>query len=639
MITLTGPADVAFAMVLSFTPLTPPVASPWGPVGVDITQSVVVGGLTDNLGTTTYPNVFPAAFVGLTLYAQALVFDPGYTNGAAVSTDGMGNAATTVQVVASTNVTTSGTITFQDPIYVIGQGYPTSSTVNTPVRFADLELVNATTMAVMQTGATDNTGGYSFTFAPQTDPVFVRVRTSTDNSPSLYRIRVRMAPAGGASPTATEPIWSRSSPNFSGDTTNTAASWTIPVAPGTSQTASFHSAPFNMMEIMQRVQDAVRPTLGVLAQVSAYTTPNEGTTGAFYGGVEGGEHYIFISGGTAGSAESSDTDFYDDGVLGHEFGHFLEAVTFGSSSFGGFHTTGQRTMPNLAYGEGFGTWLGGVALQNPIYADGGGFGPLSEVGFTNNLESDPFQTGLPHQTDGPHGIYDETTVFETLWDLVDGAPGQPADTDGDGIAISLDQIFAAMSTFDDNSSIYLGLLLSKLDAANGGPIPTAALTTLSTSPEPTGWTYPPVGTDVWPTLLTVGAAPVAGTIDATAAGTTGTYPSGNDWYNVHEANQLYRFVATQTSHTVTLTHTSPSGGAIPNNLDLATTNPRGPYTNTMVAGGPGINVHTINYSGLTVGNSYVVWVRGWTSPSDPTSLFAFGSLDAAQATGFTVQVQ
>ena len=636
---LTAQPNQMVALGLSFLAVSPPMTTAWGPLGIDTNIGVAFVAMTDGSGAFSHSIQVPVGFVNATLYGQALAFDPAYANGALLSSDGMGNAATAIGISASGNVTTSGTITFEDPVYVAGQGYPAANTVHTAVRFADLELVNANTLAVIQTGTTDGLGAYSFTFPTQADPVFVRAKTSTDGSPSLYRIRVRMAPAGGATPTATEPIWSRSSPNFAGNANNNAASWDIRVNPGTSQTDNFDSAPFNMLEVMQRVQDGVRSTLGVLTQVSAYTTPNEGTTGAFYGGTAGGEHYVFISGGAAAAAESSDTDFYDDGVLGHEFGHFLEAVTFGTSSFGGFHSGGERTIPSLAYGEGFGTWIGGVALGNPIYADGGGFGINSVVGFTNNLESDPSHTGLPNQIDGPQGIHDEYVVFETLWDLVDGGPDLPTDLDNDGIGLSLAQVFAMMSTYTSNDPIYLMTLLSKLDVANGGPVPTANLTALSSSPEPTGWTYPPVGSDVWPTPLTIGATPLAGTIDATAGGTIGYYPPGDDWYNVAEANQFYKFVATQTSHTITLSHTAPSGGSVPNDLDLATLNARSPFWNAMVDGGPNIATHVIQHTGLTIGDTYLVWVRGWTSPGSPNNLFASGNLNAAQSTTFTVQVQ
>jgi hypothetical protein len=635
--TLTSQPNAPLFLGLSFAQAAVPLPLPYGVLGLP-QDATLLFGLLDGLGSYSYSLFIPTGYSGLTLYAQALVLDPLFPAGAQLSTNGLGGLTSAVAIASAGSITTSGVITFQDPVYVPGTGYP-GTTVNTPVRFADLELVNANTLAVMQTGASNNAGAYSFNHAPQADPVFVRVKASTNNSQALYRIRVRMAPAGGATPTATEPIWSRSSANFAGNASNSSANFTIPVDPGTSQTANFDSAPFNILEIMQRVQDGVRTQLGVLAQVSAYVTPNEGTLGAFYGGVAGGEHYLFLSGGAAGAAASSDSDFYDDGVIGHEFGHFLEHVTFGSSSYGGTHWFGQRTIPSLAYGEGFGTWIGGVAQGNPLYADGGGFGANSVVGFTINLESDPSHTGLPHQANGPHGIYDEVVVLETLWDLIDGAPGQPADTDGDGIALNIGQVFAAMSTFTDNDSIYLLRLLSKLDSANGGPLATAQLASLATSPEATGWTYPPVGSDNWPTPLVVGAAATAGSLDATSTGTTGAYPSGDEWFNTADGNRLFRFTATQTTHTITLTHTSPAGGAVPNDLDLATLNARGPYTNTMVSGGAGINAHVITHSGLTVGNSYVVWVRGWTAPGDPTQLFAFGSLVAAQATGFTVRVQ
>ncbi|MCA9321540.1 MAG: hypothetical protein KDB53_12425, partial [Planctomycetes bacterium] len=510
-----------------------------------------------------------------------------------------------------------------------------NSTIMTPIRFADVELVNANTMQVMQTGATDGAGAYSFTFPPQNDSVFVRVIAATDQSTLLYRIRIRMS-TGAGTPVGTEPIWSRASANFSGTTTNTTANWTVLVNPGSSTTANFDSAPFNILDIMQKVQDGVRSVVGTLPQLHGYVTPNQGDSDAFYGGNDqSGAKYVFIGGGAAGMAASSDTNFFDDGVIGHEFGHFLESAVFKVSSYGGYHEVGQRTIPNVAYGEGFGTWVGGVALNTPLYADAGGFGATTLPGFTFNLESEPVHGTVPHTGTGPHGIYDEIVVFELLWDIVDGGSG-PVDTDNDGISIPLSQVITAMASFTVNDFITIESLLQKLDSANGGPIPTASLTALMTL-EQTGLSYPPVGTDIIPTPLTVGGAALVRSIDATSAGTPGPYPA--DCYNVAEANAFFSFVATSTSHQVFLDHVAPNGGNIPNDLDVAVLNPNNPFTDVFVEGGTGVDIHQVNATGLTVGNTYIVWVRGWTSSANPFDLFGSLPLNAASLTTYAISVQ
>ncbi|MCA9321447.1 MAG: hypothetical protein KDB53_11960, partial [Planctomycetes bacterium] len=191
--------------------------------------------------------------------------------------------------------------------------------------------------------------------------------------------------------------------------------------------------------------------------------------------------------------------------------------------------------------------------------------------------------------------------------------------------------------FTVNDFINIYTLFARLDSANGGPLSTATLTGL-VNHEVSGVIYPPVGPAQFPTPLTIGGLPQAGMIDATPSGTQGSYPSG-DFANVAEANAFFTFVATATSHTIMMDHTLPNGGNIPNDLDVAVLEPTSPFNISFVDGGPGVDTHVVTASGLTVGNTYVVWVRGWTSPSFPFDLFAGPPLNAASATTFTVTVQ
>ncbi len=64
-----------------------------------------------------------------------------------------------------------------------------------------------------------------------------------------------------------------------------------------------------------------------------------------------------------------DTDEFDQGVIGHEFGHYLQDVLSYSDTPGGNHGTTEFKDASLAYGEGYGTAIGGLLTGTPHYTD------------------------------------------------------------------------------------------------------------------------------------------------------------------------------------------------------------------------------------------------------------------------------
>jgi len=115
-----------------------------------------------------------------------------------------------------------------------------------------------------------------------------------------------------------------------------------------------------------------------------------------------GRRNIYILGTPA------DTDEYDDAVLLHEFGHFVEDVLSRSDSPGGFHD-GRPTDPRLAWGEGYGTYFGGELADSSLYLDGSA-GGVMRLELNNDHElADP---------DDPRGIRQlarELMVGAILW--------------------------------------------------------------------------------------------------------------------------------------------------------------------------------------------------------------------------------
>lgn len=117
---------------------------------------------------------------------------------------------------------------------------------------------------------------------------------------------------------------------------------------------------------------------------------------------------------------NSDDDGYDDTVILHETGHYVEDTQGRSDSPGGGHD-GSPTDPRLAWSEGFSTYWNYAVRNAPYYMDSnanGGWGSDGEANLTLASE-----TGTMSQD------ISEETVSEILWDL-----GDAVGTDDDSVA-------------------------------------------------------------------------------------------------------------------------------------------------------------------------------------------------------------
>lgn len=107
---------------------------------------------------------------------------------------------------------------------------------------------------------------------------------------------------------------------------------------------------------------------------------------------------------------NDDTDEFDDHVIIHEYGHYIEDNLSRSDSIGGSHSGGDLLDPRVAYGEGFGNAWSGIVTDNPVYEDS--FGNLQGSGFDIDVENDSV-------TAAQDGWFSETSVQRVLYDLYD----------------------------------------------------------------------------------------------------------------------------------------------------------------------------------------------------------------------------
>jgi hypothetical protein len=144
-----------------------------------------------------------------------------------------------------------------------------------------------------------------------------------------------------------------------------------------------------------------------------------------------GERELYILGGSNGNTKTADTDHFDDSVIIHEYGHFLEDVYGNSTSPGGSHNGNFIIDPRLAWSEGWANFLQGAVLT--VGAPVRGKYYIDTVGYSNDsIDSgdagsisiifDLSESGTAASSDrvsvSGEGTFRELSVSRTLYKIV-----------------------------------------------------------------------------------------------------------------------------------------------------------------------------------------------------------------------------
>ncbi|MBN1443157.1 MAG: hypothetical protein JXA90_10630, partial [Planctomycetes bacterium] len=316
---------------------------------------------------------------------------------------------------------------------------------------------------------------------------------------------------------------------------------------------------FNIVDVIQRAAlfwltaTSIEPAAAVVHWESG-GFDQEGT---FYDPSSG---LIFVIGGSGDLQDRTDTDEFDDVIVAHEYMHFLSANHSHSSSPGGAHG-GEDLVPNLAFDEALADWFGASANGTSLYEDTIGTADgLPSCGYRDDLESSVRRVVV--------GIGSEQSGYEILWDLTDGGGGL-ADRDGDGVAVSGDELLQVVADFDEASDYpYIITLLDRLVAR--GALSTVAVQGLLQAPVDHDITYPPQdrddpssGRDVFPVPIAVGQA-LFGSVDSVSRPPVGDLNKERGF----DAIRYYRLdLAAKTEVRITLDMLEGDGTA-PHDLDL-----------------------------------------------------------------------
>jgi len=217
-----------------------------------------------------------------------------------------------------------------------------------PVRYADVEVHRVSDDTVLGTGTTDGAGSFDVTFTNTGTPGYYVKLIASGSDHVIQEVR----DASGAD-------WFLKSSPFDETVTPTNTGVNL-------HALTTDSAPaFNVYDLgvegtaMVKRYFRVAPTKLIWIYFYAQAPPPCPSVSCF----TGANDTIYVNGGPA------DPDVYDDLVLLHEYGHFVQKYFSADHSAGGLHMLTGQYAPTLAWSEGSATFFGLFTRQTSEYLD------------------------------------------------------------------------------------------------------------------------------------------------------------------------------------------------------------------------------------------------------------------------------
>ena len=546
------------------------------------------GGAVNLTGATTALPTFVAPTVGAaTTFTFSLVVTD---NRGGVSAADTVNVVVNPTVAGTTNI--SGTITFARipirPNSPGSGGLNYGAQVQQPARSVVVRAYNPNSQQVIAGAITSATGTYTLNVA-NSQQIRIEVTSEMARNGALpnWRFRVQNGWNGDLYVYTDNVIFD----STTGGTRNLA----IPSGFSSSGTpnGTRASAPFAILDtIYQGVQTivGVAPTANFPLLVLDWAPDNSGGDTFFTS--DPVQHIVL-------SAElSEDTDEFDQHVIAHEFGHYIEFNFSRADNIGGAHSLGDKLDMRTAFGEGFGYAFAAIVLNDPLVRDTGfntnGTGRTSEF----NVETNPSTTS-PGTPSSNYGCWcSESSVWSILWDIYD-----PAQDSNDTLSLGFAPIWAVLTGAQKNTPALTSIFsfITALKANN--PASVTAINTLVNAQNIDTANINAFGsteTHVPDTVQSNGALPVHAI--ATINGGPVIVRSVNDagFYNALGNHRFVRFNV-PTSSLVTITVTT-SNTALDADPDFLIYRIGGPFS---FAESPVVGTETKTLS-LAAGNDYLL---------------------------------
>jgi hypothetical protein len=357
----------------------------------------------------------------------------------------------------SDSVTISGTGAFQYRSYT-GSGLGAIEGTPKPIRYAEVRVMDG--KKVVQCGETDGNGDFSVAVPRDSGSYTLQINSRGSNN--FVKASVMNGPEKNQFYSIETSVTSSSSRNIG-----------TMVAPAT---GSIIAGAYNILDQIVDANTYLRGNVGSgdCASDGCTEIPNAAAKVSVYwqAGFNPGEYLdgsplsyyirdyrrLFILGGLNGDTEFTDTDHFDNTIILHEYGHFLEDVYFGTDTPGGPHNGNSIIDPRLAWSEAWSNLFQAVVRGQGSYLDtegnvDGDTDYLVFITFESNsfLVNDYPQSGIDNSkgygTSG-EGNFREYSITRLLWDSVD------SNTDGEAITGGFTEMWTSLSnnTFGWNNS-------------------------------------------------------------------------------------------------------------------------------------------------------------------------------------------
>ncbi len=379
---------------------------------------------------------------------------------------GASSSASTVNVTVNPpvagNVNVTGQITFGRVPFASASpfGLNYAAPVQQPSRGVVVEALAAGTTTVLTSTVTDSVGNYTLVVANNTSITIRVTARMVRNGTPQWDVRVQDGVAGSNAYTYTEP----GSFNSSVGTPHNVAIPTGISAAGVA-TGTRASGPFAALDT---IYQGIQTILGVAPSTSFPTLVidwGSQTDGTFFS--SGGTQHIALL-----ADLTEDTDEFDQHVVAHEFGHYVEYNFSRADNIGGPHGLGDKLDPRVAFGEGFGYAFAAIVLDNPNARDSFVDGTTQRSGGFNVENNPPASPGGASNND--YGCWcSESSAWSILWDVYDNV----ADAN-DNLALGFTPIWNVLTAQQRNTPAFTTIFsfITGLKAQNPGSA--AAINTL-----------------------------------------------------------------------------------------------------------------------------------------------------------------
>lgn len=387
----------------------------------------------------------------------------------------------------SPSVTITGSAVYKRRVFY-GSGLGNVDATDYPIRRAEIRVLSGST--VVQCGETDNSGNFSLSLPQNSSQYSIQINSRANNS--YVAVSVLTDPTNNN-------FYSLST------TVTTDTSKSVGTLTASAVNSEITGGAFNIYDQVLKANEFLRAktsgcgglctTFTVAPKVSVYWKAGV-NPGTYVGTSSGlsfympGESKLYILGGLNGDPNNTDTDHFDNTVVLHEYGHFIEDIYSKGNSPGGSHTGSSVIDPRLAWGEGwanfFGVYVNAYHTGDTNYRDTKGNITGSAPSYFFNLEMDTTTQDNPSANLG-EGNFREFAISRALWDSVDKTADVLANTSAynsnpgadEAISANFYEFWAVLTAFPSASYHFrnYGLFMELQDALAGRTNLASILTT------------------------------------------------------------------------------------------------------------------------------------------------------------------